>query len=475
MDIQNRQTTIKIKLLAAIALLCILSATPAFGDTSPQHQDYYAQALKAVKQHDLKQAITLLDMAIAIDPEDQPAHFLRGTLYLQLNQPKQALADLELSNRTGREWPHLKQKIDLARLQLGKQAFVKGDNQGALVLLQLAIADIPEEFQPLTAYWLSMALQRNHEYGQAIELLSTTLQRHPDTMLRPVLQRHLDKLNRRQKPRDWSLKLQLGIAYDETVGLYPDAYFSPLWPNDQDYRGQVDLESSWRMRHDETSSTTVSYRLFLADYFKLTDYNVAQQALTLDHRMKTQNGNWGWNLQYIDADLGIDGGQNNQLVTLYQIDSPNIRRMTLKKAAIFHNEYAILPNRPYSGDGLSALYRYYFLNKGRNDRSYIGTQVRYYEAFEPLYTNAAYSLDLGFERSWWRLDYGFIISLEGRDYINRPDLNHDEHQLHKIYLAYNLRNNLGVELGIRHVEGDSHYFMSHYGRAIAYLVTRWQP
>ena len=473
MDIGLRKQSLKFKMLSIFLLFCSVSFMPAYAAKPAPDTDWRDQALRAISRHELSQAMAVLDAGLGVHPQDPSLLYIRGTLYLQQRQPQKALEDLNQAIRLGGKWPHLRHKVALARLQLGREAFVRGDNPRAVVLLQLSISEIPEEFQPLNAYWLSMALQRQHDYKQASALLSTTLEQHPDTMLRPVLLRNLNKLERNRKKTDWWMTLQMGVGYDETVGLYPEPYTSPLWPNDKDYLGQLDIESYWRFRNSETSSTTLSYRLFLGDYFKLKEYNTAQQAFAVDHRIETQNGNWGWNLQYIDADLGIDGYQNNQVASLYQTVSPTVRRMSIKKLSLLHNEYSLITNQPYSGDGISGLYRYYFLKSGRNDRTYIGTQLHYYEAYDPLLTHTALSLDLGYERSYRRMDYGFLFSLENRDYFNRTGLNFD--QVHKIYVAYNMLDNLSMELGVSHVEGDSRFYMSHYGRALAYLVTRWEP
>lgn len=472
----KRHTTRHLSIRLWVGLLLILGTafTNSYGAGIAQQER--EQALRAIQVQDYDAALSILDARLQAHPLDLDARYIRGTLRLQLKHPQLALDDLEQARRQGGRWPHLRHKIALARLQLGKQAFVDGQNPKALVLLQLALADIPDEFRPLTAYWLTLALLRGQDRQQAEQLLTTTLTQYPDTELRPVLMRQLKKLQNRKKTRAWGMKLQFGVAYNETVDYYPDIYFSPYWPNDKDYRNQLDLETYWRFGNGEDSDTTLGYRVFAGDYIKLKDYNTLQQAFSVDHRIYNGNDNWGWNLQYIDADLGIDGKQNNELISLYQSKSPSVRRMSLKKLTLYHNEYSDPLYSSYSGDGADGLYRYYFLKSGRNDRTYVGAHIGYFEAIDPNYTNVVYALDLGFERSFHRLDYGFLMSAESHEFINRPNYKYDEQQVHKLYLAYNFLDNLAMEVGVLHNEADSSSLMGqHSGRAISYLVTRWQP
>jgi tetratricopeptide (TPR) repeat protein len=98
----------------------------------------YYKLAAAQSPEDKEQSLESINKVLTLDPEFHEAHYARGLLYMQLNRPADAVADLKAYLSID---PENSQALD----QMGRALLKVGDPQGAADYLQKAIQKNPED------------------------------------------------------------------------------------------------------------------------------------------------------------------------------------------------------------------------------------------------------------------------------------------------------------------------------------------
>jgi tetratricopeptide (TPR) repeat protein len=463
----TRQYRIQVLAMVCLSPMLLLSGTSLASPVSELHR---SQAILAINDARLEEAIELLDQAVQADPRDFQGVYLRGSVYLRLNKPKLAQDDLLRVKRAGKGDENLDKQIALSWILIGRNEYRLGQYGKALKAFQKGEA-ANKELTPISRLWQGRTLRRLGRNTQAIALLSQTLAQYPNATETPKLRSTLQALQDKDGDKPWHLKLQAGLANDSNIGLFPNGQTIPAnISNRADTRAQLELDTSWTIQHNDKHKTILDYRLFKANYLATSGYDLFSQTLSVDHRIKHKNGYWGGNYQYVLADMDSFGQQNSNVLSAYHTHPFNSRNTGLAKLSLSTHDYSYIGYEGYSGLSIEGLYRVYVLGTGWNNKFYYGGILRQTDTSDTQFGNTAIGLDAGLDRYWKAYRYGLNASLEMRNYPSRQD-NHTELRL---YGSRELKHKINLEAGLKSLGNASNDNLYNYTRNMLYLIVGWQ-
>lgn len=457
------------RLALAVVYLLSLSGLVSSADASPRSELHRSQAILAINDNRLEDAISLLNQAIKDDPKDTQAVYLRGSVYLRLNQPILARDDFQRVKRSGEVDDQIDKQISLSWILLGRRDYSQGKYQAALDNFRKAASTSPT-MAAVAELWQARTLATQGKNKDAIGLLTGALQKTKDDEVLSELRRTLASLTDNDSDKPWRLNLQAGLANDSNIGLFPSGQtIPPGISNRADNRSQLELDTQWVFRHPSDNKTILDYRLFKVDYLTQPGYNLLSQTLSVDHRLRYKSGYWGLNYQYITADMDSFGQQDNQILSGYHTHRFGARYTGLSKVSLSSRTFSYLGYQGYSGLGLEAMYRMYVIGKNWRNKYYYGGVLRQADTDDVQYSNTAIGLEAGLDRVWNNYHYGGSATIETRNYTKRDESNTEL----KLYGSRDFAHNIKLELGIKAVQNTSSDRIYDYNRNIIYLITGW--
>lgn len=491
-----------VRMASHILLLIILSTVFAnISFASTRSEMFRTQAVLDLYDAKHELALQKLNLAVEDDPEDFTSVYYRGIVYSRMGNFEKAIEDIgnAMKNGAGFEGLHfelgyayyLQKDLNQSRSALEKAELTYPDHAPAKYYLGLVYyqqqeflkgipllekaADLDPTFGASSAYLVGDSYVKTRQLKKAKVVLAKALEDYPDSVYYNSTKTLLESINKEDSgKKPFSLELQLGYAYDDNVGLFPDDQILAPGEKTSDDRFFISADARYKLVNSNGRLVRIGYKLGQSRHSDLSAYDVLSHVLSMDMREKRQSYTWGLRYEYSQADL--DGNDFQEAQTLMpnlmlNHGSTNLSLITFQMRDV---DYLLPGLGGRSNYKYELLYRYYWL-QGANarDKYYVGGRLAQEDAADDEFNSQSWLVEAGTEQKLSVGEFSTYILHSVKDYSDSLSSREDEHT--EIVAKYELpfAQNFDVIASALYADNPSTESVYEYDRFVTTLTLRW--
>lgn len=484
-------------LIGALALFCSTGNAWA----SATSELYRTQGLLSLSEGAHEEALQRLEQAVAADPQDVRAHYLRGIAHSRLGHYQQSIDDFRIAENSGLRFDKLwfelgyayyrDQQLEAAQKTLSKSIakrpehgpshfylglvhYQLGNYEASLAPLQRAM-ELDPDFGGTAAYLQANALAQLNRQNEAAALLNDAIANYPGSVYRNPMQELLGALERKDHVSDrFDVLLSTGLVSDSNVGLFPDGEVLAASIDDEsDYRLELALDLRAYLARTKSNNVSLGYRFFDSAHQDLDEFDVQSHAISADLSHTWNKVTLGLNYQFITADLDDKDFSDVHVVTPNLVIRHNQKRFSLLLFEWRDNDYDLASETGRSGNSYQARYRHYWLGRAnRYGYAEVGAVVD--DTDDANFNYEGYRLDLGYQHSWGKTLIRSNISYEDRNYDDAVPARDDYITELAVRVIQPLRHGFEFETALVHINNPSSSDVFNYSRTLFSMYLRYR-